>query len=64
MPSYNHSHAEHHHPSKGKGFRFSRREKLIIHFFLIIMIALSLMTEGGKLADWSFLLLAIIVEVS
>lgn len=53
-----HSHADHHRS------RLTRKQKMILHFSLIVLIAISLFTEGGKLADWAFVALAGVVEVS
>lgn len=37
--------------------------RLSMHFAVMTIIALSLYVEGGKTADWSFLLLSLLTEV-
>ena len=41
-----------------------RRRKNILHLGIVFMIALSLYHEGGGTADWLFVFLAGLVEVS
>lgn len=42
--------------------RLHRKHKIAIHGLLMAAIVVSLLTEGGGLADWSFLALAVLVE--
>jgi len=42
--------------------KFSEREKVIVHWFVLSIIAFTLYEDGGKIADWSFLALSVIVE--
>lgn len=42
----------------------TRRHKNAIHVACLLAICLSLITEGGGMADWSFLALALICEVA
>ena len=41
-----------------------RKHKNTIHTFLIVSITCLLFIEGATMADWSFLVLAIAVEVA
>lgn len=41
-----------------------RRHKNLIHLAIIVAIAWSLYTEGGKAADWLFVCLSVACEVS
>lgn len=43
--------------------RLARRHKLVLHGLIIAGILVSLVTEGGKLADWAFVALAVATEV-
>jgi len=50
-------------PPVVKAEKLSRQHKTLIHMLVIAWIAFSLVTEGGKTADWSFLALSILCEV-
>jgi hypothetical protein len=54
-----HSHADHH---RAEGLM--RRQKNLIHFSVIAIIAALLLVEGAKTADFAFLALSIITEVA
>lgn len=42
----------------------ARKHKLLIHGTLLLAIAVSLWTDGAKTADWLFVALSVVVEVS
>lgn len=42
----------------------TRRHKNLIHGVVLIVIGLSLIIEGGSTADWAFLALSVVSEVS
>lgn len=44
--------------------RFVRRHKYLVHGVTIAAITLSLVIEGGKMADYLFLGLSVICEVA
>ena len=58
---FNHSHADHHKPQRR---RLTRRQKNLFHFVILLGIAATLLHEGGQMADWLFLSLALVVELS
>lgn len=58
---YGHSHADHHKPIK-RGL--TRKQKNLFHGLMLAIIALLLIHEGAQLADWGFLALAVVVEMS
>jgi hypothetical protein len=48
---------------RARTLRLARRHKNIIHGVLIAAITVSLVTEGGKAADFLFVALSVICEV-
>lgn len=45
--------------------KFTEREKRVFHFFLLLIVVIDLAAIGhATMADWSFLVLALMVEVN
>lgn len=47
-----------------KSALLSRRTKVMLHLTILAFIFWALWTEAGSLADWSFFVLGVVVEVS